>query len=233
MSLIDNLKGGGAKPPQFQAPQAPAIAKKLEAAQVELAELERQRGDVALADVLGEAGASARLTTLNRQLADARANVETLTAAHATAVQRDDAAIRAQRATLQKTQINAVRQHLAARDKAAEKLSAAIADAAAAFHDLLDRSAKAQAAWPVGMGECPAEAALTTNDVLRNFVGHELHRVSAAPGDLPGEGRALLGSRLPSMNYQHQPEAIPPLAERVRQASAHTIRELTGDKEPV
>jgi hypothetical protein len=233
MSLIDNLKGGGAKPPQYEGPKAPGIAKRLETAQAELAELECQRGDVALADVLGEAGASARLTTLNHQLADARASVETLTAAHATAVQRDEAAIRAQRATLQKTQINAVRQHLAARDKAAEKLSAAIADATAAFHDLLDRSAKAQAAWPVGFGECPAEAALTTNDVLRNLVGFELHRMSAASGDLPGQGRALLGSRLPGMDFQHRPEAIPPLTEKVKAASAHIIRELTGDKEPV
>jgi hypothetical protein len=233
MSLIDNLKGGGTKPPQFNSPQAPAIAEKLRAAEAELAELERQHSDAALDSVLGTTGGADRLATLNRQLAAARDKAATFRSAHAAAVARDEAAARAYRASLQKTQINAVRQHLAARDKAAERLSAAIADAATAYHELLDRSGKAQAAWPVGMGDCPAEAALTSRDVLRSLVGYELHRVSAAAGDLGGEGRALLGSRLPSMNFQHQPEAIPPLVDRVRRASAHTIRELTGDKEPV
>jgi septal ring factor EnvC (AmiA/AmiB activator) len=229
MSLIDNFRSGaGAKPLQYQTPTAPGIAKKLEFAKAELAELERGVGDAALESVLGTSGAADRLATLNSQLADARANVETLTAAASAALARDDAALRAHRATLQKTQLNALRQHLAARDKAAERLSAAIAEAADAYHELIDRSAKA--ANTAHAASFDFDGAECERDPLIRSVQYELHRLSAEPGDLGGQGKALPGS-IVSPDFQHRSADIPPLPDRLKKASADVLARITG-KEP-
>jgi hypothetical protein len=235
MSLIDNIRGGSGAKPAAGLPQAPAIAKKLEFAQAELSDLERQHGDAALADVLGEPGAADRLRSLNRQLESSQANVATLRSAHTAALAHDDAALRAHRAMLQKTQVNALRQHLAARDKSAERFSIAITEAAAAYHELIERSTKAlHTAQAAGFDFSGAEV---EHDPLVRLVRCEMHRVSALPGDLPHDmggqgGHALPGSALPEMGFQHRPEEIPALAERVKQASALTIATLMGNKEP-
>ncbi len=231
MSLIENFRGGSGAKPAAGLPQAPAIAKRLDFAQAELSDLERQHGDAALAEVLGEAGASARLAELLKQLASARANVDTLTAAHIAALARDDAALRAHRAMLQKTQLNALRQHLAARDKSAERFSVAVTEAAAAYHELIERSTKAlHTAQAAGFDFSGAEV---EHDPLVRLVRCEMHRVSALPGDLPHDmggqgGSALPGSALPEMGFQHRPSEIAPLAKRMKQATAQTIATITG-----
>jgi len=229
MSLIENLKGGGVKPATV--PTAPGIAKKLEAAKAELAQIEAEHDTAALDAVIDAPGASARYADLQKRLASVRDNVAKLESAHRAAVARDDAAIRQQRASLQKAQLNAVRSHLAARDKAGERFEVAIVEAAAAYRELLLRSEKAQASCPIGM-DWPG-GSLCERDTIIRAVQHAMHKASAEPGDLPHDmggqgGHALPGTALPGMDYQHRPTDIPALADRVKQASAHVIATLTG-----
>ena len=223
MSLIDNLRGSPGAKPQHTV-QAPEVAAKLATAEAELSELEAQHGGAALDALSGGSGATERLAGINRQLAAARDSVTTLRAAHKAAVDRDAATIRAQRAALQKTQIAAVRKHLEARDAAAVTLSAAIAEAAKHYHVLLERSAKAMAACPIGT-EWPG-GTMCEHDPIRRLVEHELYRASASPGNR--DGRAFPGAQLPGMEYEWQPAAVPPLADKISAASRYVMTELTG-----
>jgi len=223
MSLIDNLRGSpGTKPTHSM--QAPEVAMKLATAEAELRELEGAYGTVALEALSAAPGAKDRLTAAERQLVDSRQRVATLKAAHRAAVDRDEATIRAQRASLQKTQIAAVRKHLEARDAAAIALSAAIAEATKQYHLLLDRSAKAQAACPIGT-DWPG-GTLCEPDPIRKLVEHELFRASASPGG--HDSRDFPGAQLPGLEYEWQPAAVPPLADKINAASQYVMTELTG-----
>jgi hypothetical protein len=222
MTILDTIRGKpGAKPAQMQAPD---VQRKLRAAEAELAELETQHGTAALDAIVGEAGASDRLEALNRNLARSRESVATLRAAHTAAVERDEETVRAQRTALHKAQLAAVRKHLDARDAAAEALSAAIAEATKQYHVLLERSAKAQAACPIGT-TWPINS-LCEHDPLRKALTHELFRLSATAGN--HDGRAFPGAQLPGMEFQWQPAAIPALVDQVKHASRYVIAKLTG-----
>jgi hypothetical protein len=222
MTILESIRG---KPgTKAHTAQAPDVLRKLRVAEAELAELETQHGNAALDAVIGDAGAQGRLDTLTRNLASGRDKVATLKAAHHAAIERDEAAVRSQREAIRKTQFTAMKQHLAARDAAAVAFSAAIAEAAKQYHTLLDRSAKARAACPIG--ETWPYDTLCEIDPLRLAVEHEIFRVSATPGDM--DGRSLPGARLPDVKVQWQPEATVPLADKIKKASAYTIAKLTG-----
>ncbi len=220
MTILEAIRGK----PGTKAAQAPEILRRLHAAEAELAELETQHGNAALDAIVGEAGASDRLNTLNRDLAKARDSVATLRAAHDAAVERDEATIAAQRAAIRKTQMAAVRKHLEARDAAAVALSAAIEEATKQYHALLDRSAKAQAACPVGM-TWPVSTACGT-DQIRGLVMNELYRASATAGNR--DGRAFPGAEFPSRLFEHQPKAIPSLVDAIKQGGEFAITTLVS-----
>jgi len=222
MTILEAIRGKpGTKAAQAQAPE---ILRRLHSAEAELAELETQHGNAALDAIVGEAGASDRLNTLNRDLAKARDSVATLRAAHDAAVERDEATITAQRAAIRKTQMAAVRKHLEARDAAAVALSAAIEEATKQYHALLDRSAKAQAACPVGM-TWPISTVCET-DPIRKLVRNELFRLSATAGNR--DGRAFPGAELPGSEYEWQPQKIVALADAIKQGSEFAMNKLAG-----
>ena len=222
MTILEAIRGKpGTKPAQMQAPD---VQRKLRAAEAELSELEAQHDAAALDAVIGEAGAEDRLATLNRDLTRARDHVAMLRGAHKAAIERDQAIIRAQRFALRRTQMAAMRAHLVARDAAAAALRAAIEEATKQYRALLDRSAKAIAACPIGMSwplgtDCEA-------DPIRRLVTHELFRLSATPGNR--DGRSLPGAELPSPQVEWQPQAITPLADKIKQGSDYAISILTG-----
>src|SRR5258708_6117758 len=134
MSIIDAVRPRRAP----GAPKAPAVATKIAAAEQRLSALEAERPAVALDAVEGVAGGAERLETLGRQIETVKAEIATLRAAHSAARDHDEAVERAQRAQLQKTQVAAVRAHLAARDKAAEEMTAALAVACEQFRIMVE-----------------------------------------------------------------------------------------------
>jgi hypothetical protein len=222
MTILEAIRGKpGAK---TLAAQAPEVLRKLRAAEAELAELETQHGAAALDAIADEAGASDRLATLNRNLTNARDNVATLKAAHTAAVERDEMTLNVQRTAIRKTQMAAVRKHLEARDVAAAALTEAIAEATKQYHALLDRSAKAQAACPIGT-KWPFDTVCEI-DPIRRLVTDEIFRASATAGNR--DGRAFPGAQLSNAKYEWQPRAIPSLVETVRQSSEYAMRQLIG-----
>lgn len=219
MSVIENLRRPAAKPAAVPIPKAPDIAAQLATAENDLAALESQHGRAALDAI---AGSPDRLTALNGKLSETRERVSMLRAAHKAALERDEESIRAQRAALRKTQIAAMRKHLEMRDRAAAALSEAISEAAKQYHLLLDHSAKAQAACPIGMNWPQGDEWNAT----RRYVVNEFFRVSASPGNQ--DGRSLPGSEEPDARFTWQPDAIPPMAEKIKAASRFVLEKITG-----
>ena len=202
---------------------APAIAAKLQAAQSEVAELEAQHGDAALAAINGEPGAEDRLVAFDSKLKTARAHVATLQAAHAAAIKRDQSVLAEQRASLRKTQINALRKHIERRNREAEQLSAAIVELASHYHALLDATVKARGVVPIG-SQWPESYFDFGPDAIRRLVAQEMFRLSASAG----AANALPGAHCGEARYEHQPSAMPQLVERVKEASGYIFKTLSG-----
>lgn len=221
MSLIERFRGS---PPK---PAAPDIARKLQEAETQLPVLEAQHAQDALDSVTGIDGAGARLSATVEKIERLRERILTLCAAHKAAVERDAAEDRSCRAALQKTQIAAVRSHLAARDAAAEAFSAAQAEACKQFKIMQERSAKAVAACPVGF-EWPGGSMCTFGDLSR-AVAQEMYRLGGDP--MPPHKKSFPGAKLDfplKANLKGEPHKVPPLADSLKEASARVIRVLTG-----
>lgn len=215
MALLETLR---AKAPQ--SPTLADVAARLHEAERELADVEARHGLAAL-----EAFQSPdTLAGIQRDLMAARDRVELLRAAHKAAINREEQETRRQRAALQKAQVAAVRKHLEARNKAASALVQRIEDVAALYRTLLEASAKAQAACPVGIA-WPG-GSLCADGELRGLVQAEFYRASAQPGDK--DRRALPGSQSPHVNLSHDPKAIPAMDQAVVDASAFVLATLTG-----
>lgn len=192
-------------------------------AEQKLADLEAEHRRVALESVSGVEGAADRLATIIQSMAETRDSIAILRAASSAATERDTAQERAQRAALRKTQLNAVKQHLAARDEAALALSVAIENAAVAWKTLVHRSEKARAANPVG-GEWPSGSMCEFLD-LRKAVEEELYRCTGNPelgarDQFPGADA--------SFDFTHRPADLPKLVDAVKAATAHTLAILNG-----
>jgi hypothetical protein len=212
-------------------PRAPATAAeikaRLAAQDAAVRDLERRHAQVSLAWAVGEDGAAGALQTIDGELEAARREGRALQAALALAQDKAVQEEAARIAALQATQIRAVEQHLGQRDKAAAELAVAIENAVSAYRRLLDRSAKARSACPVGAkwpgGLCDVGA-------LKETIGHEMWRVGAGPAGPNGIGfpSAFPGAHPPRIGAE--PGTIEPMAEVVQRASRHVLDTLKGTK---
>lgn len=206
------------------APIAPAIRANLADAQAKLDGLLREHGDIALEAALGTPGAAGKLADIDTEIATLRAKVATLSAALSAAEARDAATIRAQRAAIQRTQINAVKAHLGRRNNAAARFASAIEEAARQWKLLLEHSHKAQAANPIG-GAWPT-GSLCDLPALRHAVEREMWRVG---GDAAIGGKAALpGGNAHEFQNRHDPAGLPKLADVLKTAADATVAELEG-----
>jgi hypothetical protein len=222
MSLVDSIRGRVAP----KAPLPTDLKKELSIAEAQLAELESQHGAAALDAFAQEPGAQGRLDDLTRRLASGRERVQSLKAAHRTALEREATATLAQRAALQAAQRKAAIKHLQARDEAAGACGVALEEAAKQYRIVLERSEKAQAACPILM-QWPDGSLCGLSDVRRLIAG-EMYRVSATSSR---DDRALPGAHFPSLETEWNVTAIVPMADQMKAASAWIISKLTGNAE--
>jgi hypothetical protein len=225
MSLIESLRPKAA----VHKPQVPDILRKLETARAELASIATRHAEAALDALTGGADAIAALDSVNRELGMARERIENLSAAHKAAIDRDQAAARAQRASLQRTQINALRKHLEMRDQAAIALADIVGKFSVEYRKLVDHSAKAVGACPLGY-EWPDGVALCIPDEIKVVVGAELWRVADVRN--PHEYRngehplAPPGAAADQADFIGYPTRTPPLAERIARATSAILARL-------
>ncbi len=226
--LLARITGAVAPPEKkFGPPIAPGIAVRLAAEEAKLKDLTAKHGDAALEAALGTPGSSGTLAQLLADIADARGRVATFKAAHAAAVDRDNSASIEATRSLRETQFRAMRNHLGARNTAAVKLAKAITEAAEQFKVLTERSAKAAAAWPIGLVLDPGwgTGALAFGE-LKRLVETELHRLGGDPS--LGNKRSIPGAKSPHHDYDNRPDALKPMAETVEEASAALIAAISA-----
>ena len=217
-SLIDSLKSRPKPPPPNPVAD---VAAKLKTAQDELTRLEAQYGEQALDALLDNSDTG----PLSRKLATAREHVETIRAAHKAALEREQQEIQRQRAELQKAQLKAVKKALANRDAAAELLQTKIKEAAEQFHILLDESAAARKACPVGFSWPGGD--LCGDSDLMTLVANALYRENVRPGK-PLDRRDFPVPAADDLAHVDDPKAIPELGKSIKDASAYVLSKLTS-----
>jgi hypothetical protein len=228
MSIMDTIKGGklsapAAKPAQMT---APTVAQKLRTAEMQLEAQEAKCAQLAYEVAIGEVSETA-LTSENSLLPGLRQQVEQLRAALAIAERHDEKTVAAQRVSIRKTQLAAVRKHLEARNAAAVALSEAIAEAAKQYRELVARTEKAIAATPIG-SEWPSRREYSSF-ILRRLVSNEVFRLSATAGDK--DNLSLPGSEAPDIQHKWAPDKVTPLADKIADQSKFALAHLTGSTE--
>ncbi len=207
------------------APQAPAIASRLQVARDRLAALQAQHDELALDATLDVAGAKERLATLIAEIATACDAVATLQGAHTAAEKRDAEVIREQRAALRRAQLASVKAGLQKRDEAAAKLAEAIEKAVEQWKEVVKQSEKAEAACPVGSAW--PSGAVTALNALQRIVANELYRVDGGHA-LGGASRSFPGASPTDFTSLGDASKIVPLATRLSENSAYILASL-GD----
>jgi hypothetical protein len=190
-------------------------------------DLEQKHAAAALNRTAGVNGAAEAMAGLDADLEAARRNVRGLQAAHALALQHKAERERMGRAALHATQINAIAQHIAARNKAAEELATALEAAATAYKALVKRSQKAINANPVGLGAWPGGSYCELS-AIKQAIAHELYRLTA-DGSLE-QRFTFPGAAFDGLGHRQQPEKITPLVDVIKHASEHTLAVLRGRK---
>ena len=211
------------------APVAPPIEQNLRLHEAKLTDLERERGDLALAVSLGELDAQAALDTWRDEVEAERRLVSDLHSALASARERDGAAERAARAKVNAGQVASLRQRLHARDALVLKLCEDIASAAMRWQDII--------AAHVGIRGLLAELNLqglmgvyTRDGELRAGIEHEMFRVGAGPSGRNGVGFPLRfpGAQVARLEWANDPDAVPPLHDEAVRATKYILELATG-----
>lgn len=220
MSIIDNLKGkAGAKAPPSS---AAAIEARLNVEREKLLELDAALTEAALA-ANADPSLRGRYDALRVKIDAAHDDVALLERAYQGALARDNAASAARRAEQRRENISAIKRHIKARNEALAEMEDALGKAAKAFARALEKCEQAYALRPDDI-RWPDEGTLISFGELRQLWVAHLYKISAKPG---GE-RALPGSAEPDANYTWQPDAIPSIAIRTKQATDHLFALLDG-----
>ena len=228
MSVIDNIRGA-LRPPTTtinKSLTAPQVATKIEVAERQLIDLGQEHAQISLDTVSGVDGAGDRLVDVELKLAELRRTLATYRSAYSLAKEKDALAAAAARAAISATQLRAVKSHLDARCRAADEMTVALENLVIAWRVLVTRSEKAKAAKPLNIAHWP-DGAICEQSQLKDLVAHELWRLSAA-GNIGNDTGALPGAAPTSSQFTHQPAALKPMADIVKEASAHTLNVLQG-----
>jgi hypothetical protein len=194
-------------------PLAPQIAEKLAAAEEHLADLQLRLGSIALADQLGEVGASEELAALGGQLRSATDAVAQLGAAHQRALEADAATEAAALRERQAASLEALEGHAAARLEVVIRLAASIEAAHRDFNLMRDLTDQMLASVPEGASVPPG----LILEFPATLIAGEMFRHSE-----PG-GVCLPGSQPPDFSFRDHPGAIEPAVDVVKRSNAWLV----------
>ncbi len=187
-----------------------------------MAEHQAASFDAILATDGGEREADQRLSQARQQVDQARQRVAAAQGALAVAKQRAADAKTQDQAELHRAKVAAVKDLLDQRDDAVSRLADALAEAVAAYDELLQINGQVIAAYPVA--RAPLSAFLGRGELDRAIVS-ELYRLSAAP-HRNGHVTSFPGSGCPDIRLAGNPKALPTMADAIGQAGAFLVREL-------
>jgi hypothetical protein len=196
-----------------------------------MAELDGQHGALALASEAGDVRAAAALAKLQDDMTARQRRVIALGAAIAAAEQQEAQREAEARAKAYASQVNAIRQHVRARDETAVKLTVAIENAVAAFRQFNALNEKIIAALPAGTPAMPADMLLHIAP-LKSAIQQELFRAGHGPSGFNGIGFPLAfpGGALTDLRDTGDPDKLMPFEERTKNAGRHILDILAGSK---
>ncbi len=119
----------------------------------------------------------------------------------------------------------------AERDREAVELQKDLTSADARFRKMIELANECAAAWPWEQSQI--HAAGLSPATIKTLVSYELFRVGARPflGGRPGEvaQQDFPGGQAPTLHLRGQPEAVKPLGDAMREASAYAGRVMRGE----
>lgn len=217
--LIDNILNAR------RATLTPAdIEARIGQAEASVEQIRAEHRRAALEAEAGNPGSSERLADTMQRLHAAEGRISTLRSALIAAREDDELSRRRLQAKLRKENLAKITAAFERRDRAGERLSQAIADAAVAWRDLLESSEKA--ALPVPGMDYPA-GAMTTVGELRRAVEHEFFRLGAVVLD---HNRDLPGGKSPDFTVRDAPNQIKALPAVLKESSRLVSAILHGDQ---
>lgn len=196
-------------------------------AQTELARLTTEHSGASYdAVVTGDPDKAEQVARLDAQVTSLQARIGMLQAALTVARDKEAERLAALRIENQKATVQRAKAMLDRRRTYAEKLSEHLTQAARMYRLMVENGERCRILFP--SLHDPKGAKLQAGDV-RNLVANELWRV--APGSISNVGYlgtdSFPGASPAHPSLQHQPTMTPPLVERVKEANAHAIAELT------
>ena len=210
---------------------APRIAIELNLATDRLAELELQRGDLAL--VMAQEPSredERRMEAFEAKVAMIQKEILNLRAMLTSAAAKDRAADQARRLAGKATQVAALRQHQAAAERSALKLETCIQNLIYEFCQQQEINAKL-ANLVANDGRYPDHALISFLS-LREAVAEELYRVGAGPISSSGTTAfAFPGAAVHDLRHQGDPAALPTFSSKVKARSAWLL-ECLGASPP-
>lgn len=211
--------------PDCPAAPSAAIADQITAANAELASLEAEYDRLAYGKVTGDEAAARAFPDAQAALAAQRDRVEALHAAHRVALATEQQAGQEAAMATRDAQVAATRQHLAERDKAAQRLSTVLNDTVQAFHDVLRANAAAQMAVPPGFEIGPGD--MLAIGAVKDAIAFEMDRLCRieAPSDL-GAVKYLPGCRPASLTASPLDQST--LIQRFADATSYILKRLGG-----
>jgi hypothetical protein len=211
-------------------PLAPRFQSQLAEAQARLDAVRAKRAQLAFAVATGADNADAEMQAFHAETAALQREVDDLAAALSVAQQKDREAEQARRLAAQASRVNAMRQHLATREKAALKLQAAIANAVVEYEAVLDVNRKIFAL--LDDAKSLPEDTLAPPAAWRQAVAAELYKAGCGPRYSDTFPLRFPGGAPPHFDFQAAPDRIATLSERVRAGSAMLLGMLGAAPAP-
>lgn len=219
MALKEAFRNLAKKPPTVA-----ELEQRLVAAEAELNTLKVALEEAALAMATDD-GAEAAYVKAGEKVAHATAKVNGLRNAIPAAKRAQEQELIAARTAVQKAQVESVRQHLLARDKAAIEFERSLAETIKHWRVMINRGEKARTAAPVG--QFPDHATYSSVIKINELVAHELWRQGSDPTSLTG-AENFPGARIFSHQTRHDPSKIPSISDQLKQSTAHVMAALNG-----
>jgi hypothetical protein len=225
MSITEKMKAAFKAKPM---PNPADLEARIAGQQALVADIEQRHALASLDWAAGVRNAGERMQALYAELTAAKGELAGLEAAYKLALREKERTDAINRAALHATQINAIVQHLAARDKAAAELASLLEQVAAAYKTLVHRSDKAMAANPLG-GQWPG-GSMCELGAIKELIECELYRLAGDPSI--GGKLTFPGARCGDLRFLSNPDAIRPMVEAITEASKHVLNVLKGRKDP-
>jgi hypothetical protein len=208
------------------------IERKLADAEAALPDLERRHVTAALDAQCDVPGASEALVAARIALGEGQDRVRDLRAALAAQREQDALAEAAAKERLRQSQMASCREHLRLVEAGFDRLSEAFAIIAANWWTVVEQLEAAQAVWPIGMPQ-PQRLFFTAPELLL-LVSKQLHRAGGQPpGKIAiGGHRLAFPGAVADAHEIHDPEAIPPLVDTVRE-KLNVIRQALRSGAPI